>query len=113
MEDEPVKLRLDTHDGTRLELTPENSTLFTHVGELSLYDHCFIATAEEGTTTIGVYLFRHSDVFPAIKEHFEQHGYPMVLNQREVAPCDINAFERAIELATDDITHVPEDWASE
>jgi hypothetical protein len=110
-DDDPT-LRLDTQNG-ELELRPDNTSLFTHVGEGAMYDHVFVQTGEDEGRMSGSYIFRHAEVFKAIKKHMIRNRFPLHLNMQQPAQCDMDAFDHALDQATGDVQELdgfPEDW---
>lgn len=103
--------------GQEIEVTPENATLYTyrkvgHAGlNLSMYDHIFIQRGEDD----GYYLFltgTPDDTKTATTTAMIENGYTCILNQEDVAQCDIRAFDNIIiKQAMTDTDHVPEGWA--
>lgn len=87
----------------RLNLTHENTTIFTFLGQTALGDamfnnqsanHAFIQTGtSEKDYPTGLYLFEQfSPVYAEIAKFAIEHSFPMVANQRHVAECDIRAY---------------------
>jgi hypothetical protein len=108
-DDDPI-LHIDLGDDRELDLGPDNTSLFTHVGEAAMYDHIFVQTGEQETGLSGMYIFRHNEAFKAIKKHMIRNRFPLHLNQQEAAECDVSAFDRALERAMDDTDYLPDDW---
>lgn len=108
MEDEPA-IYFELENG-ELAATPDNTTLFTHIGELAMYDHVFVVTNEEESR--GAYIFRTSNVFEQIVPYLFEHDYPMHLNLRDIADCDRDAYEHYLEKELQEIPEffVPGDW---
>lgn len=87
-----------------LEATPKNTVLYTFLGETAIgdmvfdnsaLDHVFInlneADAEgNGQATFIFKLF--SDQFEKIAKYIRENDFPMVLNGRNLAECDIRAY---------------------
>jgi hypothetical protein len=112
--DNDPSLHLRIGEDSELVLTPENTSLYTHIGEAAMYDHVFVQTGEGEEQSTGMYIFRHNDAFQSIKKHMKRHRFPLHLNNQDVAACDADAFERVIERSTEDLEalgHVPEEWA--
>lgn len=103
-------LRLELSDGTEIEATPDNTSLFMFVGRLACYNHVFIVMNEEESQ--GAYIFSNSNIFTPIGNHILQHDYPLHTNLREVADCDVDAFNRMVhQEATRDLSDgVPSEW---
>lgn len=107
-ENEPgIFLNID--GDSSFEATRDNSSLFRHIGAAALYDHIFIVTDED--SSYGTYVFRSCDSFEMMSDYMIENGYPIHLNIREPAQCDVDAFERMILQACErDGDFVPEDW---
>lgn len=102
--DPEAHLILNLTDGTERRMDRHNSALFTHLGNLAMYDHCYIQTNED----TGCYIFRHSPVFEQLAGFMVQNAFPMHLNRVDVAECDMDAFEKAVALEVP--SEIPEDW---
>lgn len=109
MENEPV-INLSLGDGREIAATPDNSTAYSFVGALAMYNHVFIITDPE--RSVGMYVFNGSPAFDRIFQYMGENCYPAHLNLREVAQCDLSAFDGMIEkeIAGDLDDGVPEDW---
>lgn len=95
------------------ESTPFNTTLFTHLGRLAMYDHIFFQSEEqddEEKVMTGSYLFRQHPSFPKIANFMARNNFPMVLNKVEAADCDVAAFDRMIAQNMGDTDTIPEEW---
>jgi hypothetical protein len=93
-------------DGSEQRMDRENSALFTHLGNLAMYDHVFVLTNEEAST--GAYIFRHSPVFERLAAYMVSELFPQHLNRVDVAECDMQAFEAVLKQEVPD--ELPEDW---
>lgn len=97
--------------GNEYLLTPENATLFTHIGDLAIYDHVFMELSRDEERAEGVYFFAHVLSFDSIKRHLIEHNFTQHLNLRSVAECDQEAFLGSVEKFQIDIPDTfPEDW---
>lgn len=106
MEDEPV-IRVNFGE-YEFEATPDNTTLFRFVGQLALYNHVFMVTRPEEST--GAYLFNQHPYYKEFEEYIIENNYPLHDNLRDVAQCDIDAFDNMIKQELDGLDHVPDDW---
>jgi hypothetical protein len=108
-EEEPV-LHLNLTNGERYDLTRENGTLYRFCGQLAMYDHAFLVLDEEKGK--GLYVFGTNPTFGKIAKHMIKHNYPAHLNLRQVAECDMRAFDAMIAKdAGEDLEGgVPEGW---
>lgn len=119
MEDEPViHIRID---GEETDVTRDNGTLFTFVGKTALsggfevdsanMNHVFITDeVNDNGTVSGSYIFAASEAFEAVRDFMMENGYPLHLNLREVAECDVNAYEVFLKQQSDDLDTIPEGW---
>lgn len=98
-------------EGNHLEMTPENSTLYTFLGhtalgameiENSVVNHVFVRTSpEDADTASGMYFFREFDEenYDTMVRHMTEHRYPMLLNLRHVPECDMRVWLQRTEAA--------------
>lgn len=83
----------------------DNMRLYTHLGQLALYDHVFCSQEESG-----FYIFNFVGGYETLKEYMLQNAYPAYVNQTEVAQVDVDAFDRAMAASTNDLDYLPDDW---
>lgn len=107
MSEEIPYIQLDLA-GEEFRATPLNSQLFTFAGrtvlengmtvENSTFNHVFLNTHESDDPEVmrGTYIFQ-PEVVKKMGEAMVQWGFPARLNQREVQPCDISAYQTYIE----------------
>lgn len=119
-EDEPYA-RLEMNGGEVL-MTPDNGYLFTFVGKTALSDgtildssalnHVFVRynTAEDGRE-IGSYIFSHNQAFQALADYMQENGFTAHVNLREVAECDLDAYENSLANEARDLDFLPDDWS--
>lgn len=103
-----IKLRFDSDRS--FDATPLNTTLFTHLGRLAMWDHVFMQTGEEDEMMVGSYVFRSADVFDELAAFIAENNYPMVLNKIEVSECDQVAFDRMLAQNSGDLDTIPDEW---
>lgn len=99
-----------TMNGEKIIATPENTTLFAFIGELAVYDHVFIAYTEEESSMTGAYLFKNQEVWHDLVDFMVTNEYPQHVCLREVAQCDVDAFEATM---YPDVRHnasFPQEW---
>lgn len=92
------------------EATRDNTVMFRHMGRLAMYDHVFfIRDAEKGQ---GTYLFSHHPSYPQLADWLMDNDFPAHINLRQVAQCDIDAFDSMISKdANLELENgVPDDW---
>ncbi len=108
MEEEPI---IEVNFGeTRFEATPENTYLFRFFGKLALYNHIFMLTRPEENN--GAYLFNQHPAYAKFEQYMVENHYPIHDNLREVAQCDLDAFEGMIADDLRDMSdYPPEDWS--
>lgn len=109
LEDEPAML-ITVGEG-RFEATPVNTSLFSYLGRIACYSHVFMHTGDKDEKTmIGTYVFASHTIYEEMVEYMIENDYPLHVNLREVANCDINAYNSFIEQQLDDTDCIPEDW---
>lgn len=108
-EGEP-KFIVEFGDG-EYEATPDNTSLFTHIGRLACYNHVFFQTdtTEDGTMR-GTYLFCQNPAFESVAEFMMANDYPCHLNLHYAAESDISAFNKMVERSIPDFDTIPEEW---
>lgn len=90
-----------------------NSALFTHIGELMMYDHIYVQDDERsGAERVpGAYIFRQNAAFNDVRLWMKRHRFPMHMNLTEVADCDREAFERSVTVQMNDLGDtIPINW---
>jgi len=98
---------MDTGGG-EFEATPENTSLFSYAGKLAIYDHVFFVRNNDK----GIYLFNQHPVFADVADYIIENDYPMHLFLRNVAQCDIDAFNQMVHSEASDLDKgVPDDWS--
>lgn len=109
---EEAKMTLQLNGREDFEATPENTSLFQFAGQLACYNHVFIQTGEEtDEVSMGAYVFNTHPVYHEMVAFMVRHEYPMHLYLREVAECDINAFNNMIAQHASELDNgVPEEW---
>ncbi len=93
------------NEGERIEATTDNTRLYTHLGRLSLYDHCYIDVDGERVA----YIWSHLDGYEqlaalALTNECESH-----LFLRKVSKGDQEVYEKH---ALSDLESRP-DWLPE
>lgn len=106
MENEPV-LEI-TMNGEKILAHRGNTSLFTFLGELAVYDHIFILVDEESNS--GGYLFKNQEIWHEMAGYLFENLYPMHLNLDEVADCDRNAFDHTMYTDIRSTDTFPETW---
>lgn len=90
------------------EMTPENTSLFQHIGKYALYDHLFVVLAEDQ----GIYFWKHHSSYEGLAVAAVEAGAPLHLNIQEPSQFDVNNYMRHVtkDLSTADT--FPEDWVA-
>lgn len=78
----------------RFEATPDNTSLFRFMGHLAMYNHVFIVTDEEEGQ--GTYLFAQNPAYPTFEQYMIENEYPIHDHLRDIANCDVEAFDKMI-----------------
>lgn len=108
MEDDPtLKLNIE---GKPFESNRTNTTIFTFVGQLAMFNHVFVQTGEDENNMVGAYVFCDNPAFQPITEHASTNSWPMILNRNEVPECDVNVWERSHLEDIRSFESYPEDW---
>lgn len=110
MNENDPRLKL-TMNGQEFECSRENTSMFTFIGHLAMYDHIFVLMDEE--TNSGAYLFKENQkAWQEMAGYLIEYQFPMHLNMTEVGQCDVDAFERTM---FDDLRSTdtfPEEWVT-
>ena len=89
--------------GKRYEMTPDNTSVYLHMGELAVFDHLF-TTME----TYGAYIWRDSKSFEDLVELATDAGCALHVNLRKVSELDERVY---MQQATSDLGDtMPENW---
>lgn len=91
-------------------MKPENSSLFTFMGRLAMYDHVFLTTnPDEG---VGTYIFASfNEAYQPLAEAMIDQEFPAHINLTDVADCDKSAFENMLRHSLEDVSDfVPDEW---
>ena len=98
--------------GEPFEMTPDNASLFTFVGQGALYNHVFLVLEElEENHFKGTYVFSESPAYETLATFILENEYPAHINQRQPAACDLDAY---MQYALNDLDKlddgIPGDW---
>lgn len=102
-----------TMNGQEFVATRDNTTLFQFFGHLAVYDHVFIQTGMEDSTPTGAYLFRNQEVWHDLVDFIVTNEYPQHVCLREVAQCDVDAFDRTMYTDVRQQDTFPQDWITQ
>lgn len=98
--------RIITSQG-ELELTPENTALYIHIGRYALFNHLFIKVDEQS----GFYLWCHENGYDELSESGVEAEIPLHVNLQQVNPNDEAQYMKE---ATHDLyasDSFPESWS--
>lgn len=104
-ESEPFA-NINLPNGDKVEMTRQNSSIFTFMGRLAVYNHVYYSGETEEDRPFYVFSFvgGYKDLF----KHMKKNHYPAHLNLDEVSSTDIEAYERA---ALSDLGDtIPDGW---
>lgn len=115
-------LPLNLGNGRTLEMTPNNSTMYTFLGKTavrcgndefeidnSTVNHIFVATEENR----GLYFFAHQgEPFNEMSRFMIENSYPMILNSRSVPTCDLQVWLQEVDKeAADFASKIPDSFS--
>lgn len=91
-------------DGREMEMTPENTHLYRHIGRFALFDHIFFITGEAG----GIYFWQHHHMYQTLAALVVENECPLHLNIQEVSEIDQRYY---LQHNTRDLGDtIPEGW---
>ena len=106
-EEEEPRIELKINGESAYELNRLNSTLYSFLGRLAVYNHVFYHGTEDEDSD-KFYIFEYQKSFAPIAQYMAENDYPMILNQPEVSVTDQEAYMRS---ATRDLGNgLPEEW---
>lgn len=91
MEEPTLELNIN---GEEILANRWNSAVFSFAGELAIFDHVFIATAETETGYTGKYIFSGHPQYEDVADFMEKARFPAHYFITEVPECDVSAFEQ-------------------
>lgn len=94
-----------TFEGGEVEATAENTSLYTHMGKLALYDHVWIRVDGEHGARIWENQPPENPIYTLLAPLVVESGAELHLNIRDPSQSDTDAFEKAI---TKDLDTYPE-----
>lgn len=106
-ENEPV-VNLVVNGESEYELNRLNTTLFTFMGRLAVYNHIFYHDIHEEENPENFYIFSYQQGYPEIVRYMAENDFTMVLNQTEVSVTDQEAYMRSVTRGMGDT--IPEEW---
>lgn len=104
-------LTLDTSAGEK-RLDRYNSALYTFIGDNAMYDHVFYQEDGLSDDTFGTYVFRFNPAYAKMKVFMARERFPVHRNAIEVAQCDVDAYNGAVDRLVEPFDAIPEDWLS-
>ena len=93
--------------------TPENTVLYNYIAVHSMYNHIFMTREMRGEVHAGTYVFQSSEAYDEMAQYMLENEYPAHVNLREVAQCDIDAFNAMIAASGQFEDYVPSEWSDE
>lgn len=109
-EEEP-RLKL-TMNGEEIYATRDNTTLFQFFGHLAMYDHVFVQLNDDSEEVArGAYLFNNQAIFDDLVDFIVTNEYPQHVCMREVAQCDVDAWNQTMFADLINTDSFPEEWA--
>lgn len=82
-------------DGEPYLATRENTILFTHFGELAVYDHVYMIPVEGFDGLLGGYMWSDHQHYAAVEGFVRVHNFMQHLNLSKVADNDKLEFKRS------------------
>lgn len=76
-------------------LTRQNSSLFTFMGRLSLYDHIYYCDIKEQEIEEAFYIFSFVKGFRKLAKYMMANSFTAHLNMTEVSSTDVGAYTTA------------------
>lgn len=104
-----AKLTLTTPEGDK-DVTRYNSALYTFLADNAMYDHVFFQDEGSNEDTFGTYVFRFNPAFARIKTFMVKEHFPAHRNSVEVAQCDMDAYDSAVDRMIEPFDAIPPDW---
>ena len=96
--------RITLASGEDVELSADNTYLYRHIGNLTMYDHVFVVLPEE----TGIYFWQHNEAYHTLAALAVENECTMHLNIREVSTTDMKYY---IEHQLKDLGDtLPEEW---
>ena len=105
------RLKMQLGEYGEFEATPENTSVFTFLGQTAIngimwdnerFNHAFLNIHEVDEDRVqGAYIFSDAKNFDEMMRFFMQNGYPLHVNLRHVAQCDIDAYFAHQEVVAD------------
>lgn len=98
------------------EIGPDQASLFTFLGKRAMYDHVFVQlNLEDDGTATGAYVFAslRPTMYEEMRDFMMDYDFPLHLNLREVAECDIAAYDDMVDREAQDLEQidtVPAEW---
>lgn len=100
-------------NGEEREATPDNTFLFLYAGRVGMYNHIFHVDDEDDDRSAYIFERLHPEAFNTMQTYMMETGYPMHINMRQVAQCDVDAFNQNVDhFASQEVVPdtLPEDW---
>lgn len=92
---------------TTVECRRDNTSLYTHIGRLAVFDHVFVTFQEEESVK-GIYVWENNDGFKSLAQDALNNRCEAHLNLDKVNEFDVQNY---MEQATQDLGDTfPEEW---
>lgn len=82
-------------NGEQYNANRHNTLLFTHFGELAMYDHVYMIPVQGENVVLGGYIWSDHKLYLPLREFIQVHNLPQRLNSNDVAQEDIDAFRHS------------------
>lgn len=82
-------------NGEEYLATRHNTLLFTHFGELAMYNHVYMIPEQGESAVLGGYIWSDHKLYLPVVEFIQTHNFPQRLNSNDVAQEDIDAFKHS------------------
>lgn len=110
--DEPI-FELDLGAQGKEYLHRWNTSQFTFLGELAVYNHVFIVTEETEDEASGWYMFNTADAYEEVVDFIKEHDLPQHLNLTQTSEMDMSAWYTHYMGASLIADSFPEEWTDD
>jgi hypothetical protein len=107
MDNSEPKMNFTMEDGTNVEATRYNTSLWSFLGRAALYDHVYVAANDD----FSIYIFQAMPDFAIAAKFVIENEFPLHLHIPEPAEEDLEAYERFIQSNMTDLNSFPpKEW---